>query len=201
MRSTKKARVLEYAAGRGWTVIGAAEWNELVNSLPDISERTLRTSGLAIAQPWKGVEQHSPEQLEASLVELQEVYETRPDLRKYCREQVIQAKDRARWIARDSRVAGARRELKAEMVEWMLVWLDDPAMFHGWVQARRSALMVAMPEHTMEEHRVKCDVCGGSGQCTVCKGTGNGGQCFNCAGTGNCPQCQGTGRRAVEKIK
>jgi hypothetical protein len=43
--------------------------------------------------------------------------------------------------------------------------------------------------------REKCNVCGGSGDCTDCKGTGNGGQCFNCAGTGNCPQCQGTGLR------
>jgi hypothetical protein len=45
------------------------------------------------------------------------------------------------------------------------------------------------------EDREKCNVCGGSGDCTDCKGTGNGGQCFNCAGTGNCPQCQGTGLR------
>src|ERR1019366_8743021 len=30
------------------------------------------------------------------------------------------------------------------------------------------------------EHIEKCDVCGGSGQCTMCKGTGNGGQCTNC---------------------
>jgi hypothetical protein len=47
----------------------------------------------------------------------------------------------------------------------------------------------------VDEERVKCDVCGGSGQCTECKGTSNGGQCFNCAGTGDCPQCQGTGKR------
>lgn len=27
--------------------------------------------------------------------------------------------------------------MKAEMVEWMLVWLDDPAMFPAWASVRR----------------------------------------------------------------
>lgn len=39
----------------------------------------------------------------------------------------------------------------------------------------------------MCEQLEKCDVCGGSGQCTVCKGTSNGGQCFDCGGTGKRP--------------
>ena len=51
------------------------------------------------------------------------------------------------------------------------------------------------------EHKVKCDVCGGSGQCTMCKGTGNGGQCTNCAGTGQCPECGGTGHREPDRAK
>ena len=51
------------------------------------------------------------------------------------------------------------------------------------------------------EHQVKCEVCGGSGQCTMCKGTSNGGQCTNCAGTGQCPQCEGTGHREPDREK
>jgi hypothetical protein len=27
--------------------------------------------------------------------------------------------------------------MKAEMVEWMLVWLGDPAIFPAWIQLRR----------------------------------------------------------------
>jgi hypothetical protein len=53
----------------------------------------------------------------------------------------------------------------------------------------------------MNEQRVKCDVCGGSGQCTMCKGTSNGGQCTNCAGTCKCPQCHGTGHRTPHHEK
>jgi hypothetical protein len=194
MRSvTKKGRVREYAVARGWKLIGEAEWKELRTSLPDISETTVRAAGIAIAQPWQGVGQHSLEDLRDSLLELSEVYTERPDLRRYCRGQVITAKARARSIS-------ARKPLKAEMVKWMLVWLDDPAMFPQWVQIRigvKNATSAAMSE----EHRIKCDVCSATGRCTECKGTGNGGQCFNCAGTGNCPQCQGSGRREVEKTK
>jgi hypothetical protein len=54
---------------------------------------------------------------------------------------------------------------------------------------------------SVPEKSVKCDVCGGSGQCPQCKGTSNGGQCVNCAGTGKCPHCQGTGRRKAHPAK
>jgi hypothetical protein len=189
-RLTKKSRVIDYARSRGWTLIGDAEWKELHASLPDIADTTLRSAGLTIAQPWLGVVQHTLEELEASLTELAQVYETQPDLRRYCREQVIAAKDRARWLSR-------KHPLKAEMVEWMLVWLGDPSMFAIWADGVKRAKRNAMPQ----EHRVKCDVCSGTGQCIICKGTSNGGQCFNCAGTGNCPQCQGSGRREAIHVK
>ena len=77
------------------------------------------------------------DELEATLLELTQVYETRPDLRRYCRDQVIAAKDRARWASRSSGVDEPKRRMKEEMVEWMLVWLDDPAIFPGWIQLRR----------------------------------------------------------------
>jgi hypothetical protein len=134
---TKAQRVLDYAAARGWDVIGEDEWREIRSTLGDISETTLRTSGIPIAAPWSGVKQHSIDDLEASLRELTHVYESRPDLRRYCRDQVIAAKDRARWSSRSPKVEESRRRMKAEMVEWMLVWLDDPAIFPAWVQLRR----------------------------------------------------------------
>ena len=130
---TKKQRVLDFAAARGWTSIGEAEWNELKAALPDVSETTIRRAGIPIAQPWRGVVQHTLDELELSLRELSDVYAVRPDLRRYCRAQVIAAKDRARWALRSAE----RRRLKTEMVDWMLVWLDDPAMFPAWAGIRR----------------------------------------------------------------
>jgi hypothetical protein len=141
---------------------------------------------------------HSFAELEASLLELSRAYSAQEDLRRECRECVIHAKDRARWASRNARASELKRRIKAEMVEWILVWLGDPAMFADWARLRREHMDPdLLCFESMNEERVKCDVCGGSGQCTVCKGTSNGGQCFNCAGTGNCPQCQGSGRRPV----
>lgn len=129
--------MLDFVAGRGWTAIGESEWHEMQAALPDISESTLRDCGIPIAAPWCGVNAHSFDQLAACLGELSRVYAERSELRHYCRHQVIAAKDRARWISKSVHVDDARRAIKAEMVQWMLVWLDDPALFPAWVGLRR----------------------------------------------------------------
>ncbi|HTA44384.1 MAG TPA: hypothetical protein VK789_18170 [Bryobacteraceae bacterium] len=139
-RPRKIQRVLDYIATRGWGVVGELEWRELKAAVPDISESTIRSSGIVIAQPWLGVRQHNMDELEACLRELGEVYASRPDLRRYCRDQVIGAKTRARFVASSERVEESKRRLKAEMVEWMLVWLDDPAMFPAWAAMRRGQM-------------------------------------------------------------
>ena len=125
--------MLDFVAARGWGLIGEDEWKELRAALPDVSETTVRSSGISIAQPWRGVTQHTIEELDQSLRELSSIYVLRPDLRRYCRDQVIAAKDRARYLSR-------MRPLKAEMAEWMLVWLGDPAMFPAWAGLRRESL-------------------------------------------------------------
>ncbi len=137
MKVTKKQRVRDYVAGRGWDAVGEPEWLELRSALPDVSESTVRESGVAIRRPWSGLAAHSLEDLEESLCEFSRIYEARPDLRRYCREQVIAAKERARWASRSPRVAENKRAMKAEMVEWMLVWLGDPGVFPAWVRLRR----------------------------------------------------------------
>lgn len=147
-RPTKKQRVQAFVAGRGWTVIGEREWSELKASLPDISESTIRASGVPIAQPWRGLSQHTLIELETSLLEMSETYAARPGLRRYCRDQVISAKAHARFIASNHKVEEARRRLKSEMVEWMLVWLDDPAMFPAWAAMRRQRLSTGTEPQT-----------------------------------------------------
>jgi hypothetical protein len=137
---SKKQRVRDFAAARGWQVIGETEWQELRAALPDVSESTIRESEIPLAQPWRGVRQHSIGELEESLRELSSVYEASAGLRRYCRGQVIAAKDRARFISRRPGIEEDKRNVKEEMVEWMLVWLGDPAMFPAWVDARRRQL-------------------------------------------------------------
>lgn len=137
-----KARlILEFLVARGWTRVGETEWRELAAAFPRITPATLTKVGIAVDQPFRGVEQHTFEELEASLVEMADIYKTRPELRVFSRKQVIAAKDRARWASRNLRAPEETRRRKAEMLEWMLVWLDDPAMFATWVQVRRNRMM------------------------------------------------------------
>jgi len=55
---------------------------------------------------------------------------------RYCRRQVIGAKDRARFLAQNPE----KQALKEEMVQWMLVWLENPEVFPAWVEARKKVL-------------------------------------------------------------
>lgn len=134
-RATKKQRVLDFAAARGWTRIGESEWNQLRLSLPDVSASVIQGSGLTIDAPWCGVRQHTFEELEESLREFSAIYDARADLRRFCREQVIAAKDRAKWLSSRDTVGQETRARKATMAEWMLVWLGDPAIFPAWASA------------------------------------------------------------------
>ena len=140
--SSKKRRIREYLEARRPAPIDGQIWAELLRELAPISESylrdVLRETGLPFDQPWAGVRQKTFEELEQSLLELGRVYAEavsggRRDLARYCRKQVIGAKDRARFAARNP----ARRAEKEEMVEWMLVWLGDPAVFPAWVELRK----------------------------------------------------------------
>jgi hypothetical protein len=137
--------LLETIAARGWTRIGEAEWNALVAAVPKLTAGDLRELGIPVEVPWSGVLQKTFEELESSLSDLADVYAARPDLRRFCRTQVIRAKDGARWASRNARVAQDKRAVKAEMVEWMLVWLGDPALFRQWVEIRRSRMSQLEP--------------------------------------------------------
>ena len=79
-------------------------------------------------------------ELEASLRDFQRMYEDDPLRRRELRQIVIKTKDRARFASRNPKVSPDKRAVKEEMVQWMLVWLDDPSMFADWVTLRRSQL-------------------------------------------------------------
>ena len=48
---------------------------------------------------------------------------------------MIEAKDHARWAARNPE----KRAEKQEMALWMLTWLENPPLFPQWVKLRREA--------------------------------------------------------------
>jgi len=138
---SRKQRVAQFAADRGWKTIGAAEWEQITAAFPGISASILEDACLIIEQPWRGVKQHTFDELAKTLTELAGIYASRPELSRFVRAQVIKAKDRARWISQSPRVDNEKRKIKAEMAKWMLVWLDDPSMFVSWVARRRAVLL------------------------------------------------------------
>jgi hypothetical protein len=141
-----KQRLREYLDRTRHPAITEAVWRELLTTLAPVSEsylrELLRATGLPFEQPYAGIRQHTLEELEQSLVEMLAIYQDamaagNRDRARYCRRQVIGAKDRARFLARESRTAHDKRARKEEMVEWMLVWLDNPEVFPAWVEARK----------------------------------------------------------------
>ena len=129
--------------------ISEERWRELSALLAPVSESYLRdllqATGLPIEQPFGGVRQSSFEELEASLLEMEKAYSkavANSDRGRAtaCRRIVIQAKDRARLVSRNPKVDSEKRLRKAEMVEWMLVWLENPGIFESWVGLRKKSL-------------------------------------------------------------
>jgi hypothetical protein len=146
---SKKQRLEEFLRENHPPAISEERWRELATLLAPISETYLRdllqATGLPIAQPFGGVRQSSFDDLEASLLELEKAYSNagaNHDRKRAtaCRRAVIQAKDRARLISRNQKVDSEKRRQKAEMVEWMLVWLENPGIFESWVALRKQSL-------------------------------------------------------------
>jgi len=141
-----KRRLSEYLAAERPPAITEALWNHLLQRFAPVSEsylrELLRATGLPFEQPCAGIRQHTFEELEQSLREMLHVYAeamAAGDRRRarYCRRQVIAAKDRARYQARAPRAAPENKARKEEMAQWMLVWLENPEVFPAWVDARR----------------------------------------------------------------
>jgi len=144
-RSVKQA-LREYLAEKQPAAITERIWEQLLQHLAPVSESylrdLLRDTGLPFEQPYAGIRQHTWEELEQSLREMQQVYagameSGARERARYCRRQVIAAKDRARFLARGAKVAPDKREIKEEMAQWMLVWLENPEVFPAWVDARK----------------------------------------------------------------
>jgi hypothetical protein len=140
-KSTKRKQFDALLGEREWTRIDGAEWQELRQLFSESSLREwLHEAGLPVEQPYRGVETKTLADLAESLNAMAELYARDPASRKTCRATVIAAKDRARFASRNLKADFVKRALKAEMVEWMLVWLGDPAMFPAWAAIRKRTI-------------------------------------------------------------
>lgn len=137
---TKRADLQEWLHRQRPARIGEMEWAMLHVDLAPISgshlRRLLRESGVPLAPLVEGVRQESFDALESSLLNFLQEYE-RADVagRTSVRRVVIEAKEHARWAARNPE----KRAEKAEMALWMLTWLENPPLFPQWVRLRREA--------------------------------------------------------------
>jgi hypothetical protein len=141
-----KQRLREYLAAEQPHTITEAIWGELLHRFAPVSENylrhLLRETGLPFVQPFAGVRQHTLAELEQSLMEMQQAYLAAlragdKERARYCRRQVIAAKDRAKFLASNPRISLEKRAEKEEMALWMLVWLENPEVFPAWAAVRK----------------------------------------------------------------
>src|SRR4029453_8560492 len=108
-KASVKQRLREYLEAHPPNRITEVVWQALLLHLAPVSESylrdLLRATGLPFDQPYAGIRQHTLEELEASLRSMLEVYRAaiaREDRERarYCRRQVIAAKDRAKFLSK-----------------------------------------------------------------------------------------------------
>ena len=144
-----KQQLRDYLTAEQPPAITESVWQNLLQRLAPVSKsyvrELLRATSLPFDQPYAGIRQHTLEELEESLRQIQRVYAEalsagNRERARYCRRQVIGAKDRARYLARNPRTDPEKKALKEEMAQWMLVWLENPEVFAAWVDARKRLL-------------------------------------------------------------
>jgi hypothetical protein len=140
--TARRERLRQFLEKASPAVVGAPEWAELNQLLAPITDsylrRLLRESGVRLAPIIEGVRQSDFDELERTLTALAEIYAA-GDLAtaRECRRLVIEARQHARWAQRRAGADEARRRTKAEMQQWMLVWLENPEVFPAWASLRR----------------------------------------------------------------
>jgi hypothetical protein len=140
--SAKRKRLSEYLENAKPPVVGAPEWAQLREALAPITDsylrKLLRESGATLAPLIEGVRQSDFDELERTLTALGEIYSAGdPATARQCRHLVIEARQHARWAAQRAAADDAKRRTKEEMMQWMLVWLENPAVFPAWASLRR----------------------------------------------------------------
>ena len=116
-----KQQLRDYLAANQPAAITEAVWQDLLLRLAPVSESylrdLLRDTGLPFDQPYAGIRQHTFEELEQSLRTMLQVYSEslaagERDRARYCRRQVIAAKDRAKFLAVTPRTHAGKAHAK-----------------------------------------------------------------------------------------
>ena len=136
----KKKQLQEWLTAADVAVVDAAARDRIAQALAPVSPRHLRKllleSEAALDPLIEGVRQDSLDHAERTLVTLSTLH---PRLPRETRALVIEAKDHARLALKRARDSARRRE-KEELIEWMIVWVNDPALFPTWVRLRRQVI-------------------------------------------------------------
>jgi len=149
-----KRELREYLETARPPVITETVWRDLTARLAPVSESYLREllhqTGLPFDQPYAGIRQHTFEELEQSLAEMLAVYRDAlsaddRERARYARRQVIAAKDHAKFLAHNARTPEEKRTQKEEMLQWMMVWLENPEVCPPWLEARKRAATIHPP--------------------------------------------------------
>ena len=85
------------------------------------------------------------ERAAASLLDMQQEYEAARaggdvERARDIRRAVRKSKDRLRLVLRRRRTSADKRREKQELLEWFLVWLENPEVFAPWLELRRRRL-------------------------------------------------------------
>ena len=126
-------QVREWLTARGATRVDEALLGELNAAFPKLQSlrRALRECGVPLSPFVEGVRQDSLAELARTLIALQHAYQATADPR--IRAMIIESITHAKFGVH-------KRPEKAEMIEWMLVWLHDPSLFETWVKLRRRSI-------------------------------------------------------------
>lgn len=120
---------------------------ELRERLAPISSAYLRklvlASGLPLDPVVEGVRQDSFEELERTLIGIGEAYAKAlqsgdAGRAARCRQAVITGKEHAHLAARRRAASSETWAVKQEMAAWMLLWLENPAIFPTWLSLRKN---------------------------------------------------------------
>jgi hypothetical protein len=149
VRNRKQSRLAEirgYVEERGIRCLTEADFEALLVRFAPVSDRALRKllreTGMPLATVVEGVRQDDFDQLERTLVAFTTEYLAvagNRDRARHIRRIVITAKEHARFAAVRAKDE-AHRRMKLEMAEWILLWLENPAIFPQWVRLRRGQL-------------------------------------------------------------
>ncbi len=157
-RVTKKSVILQYLEREQPAVIGkeeaAAIRREVARALgpqarisDDYLLEVLRELGARVAPELGGFSPEiaawlhfdSLEAAEATLRALDAHYRTGPEAAADCRRAALLVRRRAAMIARNPKVASARRAEKEEIGQWFTIWLQTPDLFFDWLEVRKKA--------------------------------------------------------------